>query len=131
METGNPDPFARVFVRRTQKYSMMFGALVGAILWGVWSREAALGFVSGAVISVVNFQLQYSDALRIAGKGSKAAGRFITGRFLIRYAIIFGYIGVIAVKTDLNVLLSCVGLLTVQAVLFIDTVGRLHLLSRK
>jgi hypothetical protein len=131
MKTWNTDPLARMFVRRTQAYALMFGALAGAVMGAVWSREAALGFVCGAAISVVNFQLQYADVLRIAGKDSKTAGRFITGRFFLRYMIMFGYLGVIALKTDLNVLLSCVGLLTVQAVLFIDTVFRLHLLSRR
>lgn len=120
-----------MFVRRTQAYALMFGALVGAVMSTVWSREAALGFVCGAAISMVNFQLQYADVLRIAGKDSKTAGRFITGRFFLRYMIMFGYLGVIALKTDFNVLLSCAGLLTVQAVLFIDMVFRLHLLSRR
>ena len=124
MTIGNPDPYARVFVRRTQKYSLIFGAIVGAILWGVWSKETALGFICGVAISVVNFQLQYSDALRIAGKGSKAARRFITGRFFLRYAIMLGYLAVIAFKTDFNLYTSFAGLLSVQAVLILDTVRR-------
>jgi len=131
MTAWNADPQTRVFVRRTQAYALIFGAMLGAVMYAVWTREAALGFVCGAAISVVNFQLQYADAQMIAGKSSRAAGRFIAGRFFLRYGIMFGYLGVIAVKTDLNVILSCVGLLTVQAVLFIDTVFKLHLLSRR
>jgi hypothetical protein len=131
MAASNSDPHARVFVRRTQKYTLLFGAIIGAILWGAWSKGAALGFVCGAAISVVNFQLQYSDVLRILEKDSKTARKFITWRFFLRYAIMFGFLAVIAVKTDYNILLSCIGLLTVQTVLFIDTVFRLRLLSRR
>ena len=105
--------------------------MVGAILYGMGSREAALGYVCGAVISVVNFQLQYADARMIAGKSSRAAGRFITGRFFLRYGIMLGCLAVIALKTDFNVYASFAGLLTVQAVLFIDTVFRFYLLSRR
>ncbi len=109
---------ARSFVRRTQKRAIIAGAGIGIALLLVWSKQAGLGFMSGVALSVVNFQLMAVDAFEMTGKAPKKARGFIIGRFALRFAILFGFLAVIATQTDFNILAAFAGLFFVQVVLF-------------
>ena len=112
-------------MRRILASTILFGACVGMILLVSWSREAAWGFWSGVAVGAVNFLLMYSDVRGMGSRNAKAAGKFMGGRFILRYGIMFGYLAVIAVKTDWSVIAAVGGMLSVQAAVMIDMLSRL------
>jgi len=108
----------RSFVRKTQRTAILCGCAVGAALTLLWSRQVGFGFFSGMALSVINFQLMAVDAFELFDTTPKKARRFIIGRFVLRFAILFGFLAVIATRTDFNILAAFTGLFFVQAVLF-------------
>ncbi len=74
----------RDFVRKTQITAILTGVTVGLMLLYLWSISVGLGFISGVVVSVINFQLMAVDAFQMAGKIPGKARKFIIGRYIIR-----------------------------------------------
>ena len=114
-----------IFMRRIIASTALFAACVGMILMVSWSREAAWGFWSGAAVGAVNFILMYSDIRGMGDRNAKKAGKFMAGRFFIRYGIMFGYLAVIAVKTEWSVVAAVGGMLSVQAAVMIEMLSRM------
>ena len=108
----------RVFVRKTQLISILTGLCIGFALAYFWSKSIGYGFICGALASVVNFQLMAVDAFEIAEKSPNKAKKFIYGRYVIRYAILFGFLAVLVTRTDFNILSAFVGIFFVQFILF-------------
>ena len=108
----------RVFVRKTQISAVIAGIGIGLAVVFLWSIEVGFGFMAGVAISVVNFQLMAVDAFELVDKAPKKARSFIIGRYALRYAIMFGFLVVIATRTDLNILATFIGLFFVQIRLF-------------
>ena len=109
---------ARIFVRKTQKSAVILAVCIGLPIVFLWSPLIGLGFMTGAAVSVVNFQLMAVDAFEVAGKAPKKARSFIMTRTAIRYAIMFGFLALIATRTTLNIPATFVGLFFVQMRLF-------------
>jgi len=114
----------RAFVRKTQKSAIISGLMVSLALSLLWSRFVGLGFMAGVAISIINFQLMSVDAYDIVGKLPKKARKFIIGRYAVRFAIMFGFLALIATRTDLNILSAFIGIFFVQALLFIGEVRK-------
>jgi len=115
---------ARSFVRDTQKKALFYGSVAGLTLVFLWSREVGVGFIAGFLISVINFQLMSVDAFDLVDKGSGKARKFIIGRYVLRYAIMFGFLALVATRTSLNIFASFAGLFFVQGVLVTCQVSR-------
>ena len=109
-------PF-RSFVRNTREKALILGALLGVILFLVGPKTIGLGYLCGAAVSVVNFQLMAADAFGMADKPSKAAKKFILFRYFLRYAILFSALALIVTRTDFNIFAAFFGVFTVQAVI--------------
>ena len=107
----------RLFVRKTQKRAIISGIIIGLILSVVWSWLIGFGFLAGVAVSVINFQLMAVDAFGITDKAPKKARRFILGRYALRYAIMFGFIALIALRTEFNIFATFTGLFFVQVLL--------------
>ena len=112
----------RAFVRRTRNAAFFSGLIIGLFIAFFWSRLIGFGFLAGVLVSIVNFQLMAVDAFEIEEKTPKRARKFIIGRYAVRYAIMFGFLALIATRTDLNIIAAFTGILFVPALLMI---GRL------
>jgi hypothetical protein len=110
------DPF-RNFVGTTRKKTLIFGAILGFVLYITSDRTISMGYVCGAMISLVNFQLMAADAYGMAGKSSKVAKKFIIFRYFLRYAILFSALVLVITRTDFNIIAVFGGVFTVQAVI--------------
>lgn len=126
-ETVDP---VRSFVWKTQAKALVLGICGCMALCIPWTWREGIGFLCGAVLSAVNLQLMFSDAAGMAGRTAAKTRRFITGRALLRYAIMGGYLAVVATKTALNVYTAFAGLLSVQAVILGGAVFSLALPGR-
>lgn len=112
----------RAFVRKTRNAAIFSGLIIGLFLVFFWSRLIGFGFLAGVLVSIVNFQLMAVDAYEIEEKTPKRARKFIIGRYAVRYAIMFGFLALIATRTDLNIIAAFAGIFFVPALLMI---GRL------
>lgn len=108
----------RAYVRQMQIGSVISGVGVAAVLALLVSVKVGGGFLAGAAISIVNFQLMAVDAFEFAGKSPKVAKKFIIGRYLLRYAIMFAAVVMIVTRTDFNIIATFAGLFFVQVRLF-------------
>lgn len=108
---------ARVFVRKTQVRSLVSGLIIGTLLLVLWSGSIGFGFLSGAAIGIVNFQLMSVDAYKITEKSPKKARKYVLSRFILRYAIMFGFLALVATRTDFNIIATFIGLFFVKFIL--------------
>jgi len=118
---------ARTYVRKMQLSSLITAMGIGLALSLLWSRMIGYGFMSGAAISIVNFQLMAVDAFELIGKNPKKAQSFIIGRYALRYVIMFGFLAVIATRTEFSIPATFLGLFLVQIRLFISHIVNLAL----
>jgi len=107
----------RSFVRKTQKRALISGLILGSLFAILWSGSVGFGFLSGVAVSIVNFQLMSVDAYTTVGKEPKKVRKFITGRSILRYAIMFGFLAFVASRTDFNIFAAFFGIFFVKAVL--------------
>ena len=116
---GNSDSLyaARLFVRKTQKRAFFSGLIFSFFLAILWSHSVGLGFLSGVIISIVNFQLMSVDAYSIIEKNPKKARKFIIGRYILRFVIMFGFLALIATRTNFNIYATFIGVFFVKIVL--------------
>jgi len=114
----------RVFVRKIQKRAIVSGIFIGLLLVLLWSRSVGFGFLAGAAVSVINFRLMAVDAFEIAEKAPPKARKFIIGRFALRFAIMFGFIVLIVLRTECNIVATFIGLFFVQTLLVIGHMFR-------
>ncbi len=115
----------RTFVRKTQLIAAVVGIVSGLAFSYFWSKAIGLGFITGTGISIVNFQLMAADAFQIAGKDTGKFRKFIMGRYVLRYAIIFVCLTLIVTRTDLSIYAVFAGLLFVQIILVLGRILRL------
>lgn len=116
MEEIKPE-HVRTFVRKTQLIAAAAGIVLGLAFSYFWSKAIGLGFITGAGISIINFQLMAVDAFQIAGKAPGKFRKFIFSRYVLRYAIIFVCITLIVTRTDLSIYAVFAGLLLAQIVI--------------
>jgi len=121
----------RGFIRKTQLCAICAGAIIGLTLACVWSIPIGIGFLVGAAASVVNFQFMAVDAYEIPGKTPGGSRRFIIGRYLIRYAILFVFLMIVVTKTRFNFLATFAGLFIVQLLLILERVYQTAVLALK
>ena len=107
----------KAFVRKTRNTAIFSGLIIGLFLTFFWSRLIGFGFLAGVLVSIVNFQLMAVDAFEIEEKTPKRARKFIIGRYAVRYAIMFGFLALIATRTDLNIIAAFTGIFFVPALL--------------
>ena len=112
----------RVFARNIQKAAFISGRVIGSALLFFWSRSVGLGFLAGAAISILNFKLMSVDVLEIIGKIPKKAKSFIIGRYILRFAIMFGFLALVATRTNYNLFAAFIGLFFVQYILVCERV---------
>jgi hypothetical protein len=110
------DPL-RSFVRKTRGKALLIGAFLGIILLIFGSRSISFGYLCGALVSLVNFQLMAADAFGMVDKSSKGAKKFILFRYILRYAILFSALALIVTRTDFNIFAAFFGVFTVQSVI--------------
>ena len=120
--TGSLEQVRR-FVRQVQMRAVLLGIGVGIGLSAL-SEPVGYGFLAGVGISLINFKLMSTDAFDMVGKTPKGARSFIAGRFIIRFVIMFGFLAIIASRTNFNVVSAFAGLLFVQVVLVAAQVYR-------
>jgi len=111
------DDTARIYVRKIQKTALLAGTIIGIALAYLLSNSVGYGFIAGAGISIMNFQLMAVDAYQMAGKSSRKARKFIIGRYFIRYALMAGFIILVVTRTDFNVVSAFVGLYFIQMII--------------
>ena len=116
---GNFDSLhsTRLFVRKTQKITLISGLITGFLLTVLWSGSDGLGFLSGVAFGVVNFQLMSVDSYGIIETSPKKARKFIIGRVIIGYAIMFVFLALIATRTDFNIISTFIGLFYLKVIL--------------
>jgi len=115
-EPDNTDN-VRSFVRKTQKIAVTVGTVIGVLLMFFCSGSVGYGFMSGAGVSIINFQLMAVDAYRTIDSIPVKARKFIMGRYSIRYALMAGFIILIVTRTNFNIFAACAGLFLVQMIL--------------
>jgi len=112
----------REFVGGVRRRAVLSGIVLGLVLAHVWSFGVGLGFMAGAAVSVLNFQLMAADSFEILEKSPNKARRFVIGRYFLRFAIMFGFLALIATRTDWNIMAAFAGVFFVPAILFFDNV---------
>jgi len=122
---------ARLFVRKTQKRALISGFILGSLLAILWSCSVGFGFLSGVAVSIVNFQLMSVDAYTIVEKDPKKARKSATGRSVLRYAIMFGFLALVAARTDFNIFATFIGIFFVKAVLIVGEIFQALNLAEK
>jgi len=108
---------ARLFVRKTQKRAFFSALIFGVFLAILWSSSVGYGFLSGAAVSIVNFQLMSVDSYMIIDKSPQKARKIIINRYILRYAIMFGFLFLVAAYTDFNIIATFVGVFFVKIIL--------------
>ena len=108
---------ARVYVRKIRRTALYTGTVIGVALVYLLSNSVGYGFIAGAGISIMNFQLMAVDAFQITGKSSGKARRFIIGRYFIRYALMAGFIILIVTRTEFNIFSAFAGLFFIQMII--------------
>lgn len=121
---AEPERDHRAFVRRVQARTLVLALGVATGLTLIFSLMVGLGFLAGALVSMVNFQLMAVDASDFAGKGPDEARSHAFKRFGLRYLIMAGFLAVVITRTDLNVAAVFAGLFIVQVVLLAGEIGR-------
>ena len=121
----------RLFVRKIQKRSLVSGLILGSLLAIFWSGSVGFGFLSGIAVSIVNFQLMSVDAYTIIEKDPKKARKSTTGRSILRYAIMFGFLALVAARTDFNIFATFIGIFFVKAVLIVGEIIQVLNLAEK
>ena len=101
---------ARIFVRKIQKRALISGLFFGILITLFWSHFAGYGFLSGLAIGIINFQLMSVDSYALLDKSPQKARKFIIGRYILRSGIMFGFIALIAAKTDFNIITAFFGI---------------------
>jgi len=112
----------REFVGGVRKRAVLSGLVLGLVLAHVWSPGVGFGFMAGAAVSVLNFQLMAVDSFEILEKTPGKARKFIVGRYFLRFAIMFGFLALIATRTDWNIMAAFAGVFFVPAILFFGNV---------
>ena len=107
----------RTFVRRTQFRVLTVAVSASAVLGLIWPASIGAGFFLGSLISMINFQLMAVDAYDMTGKTPRAARKHAVSRFMLRFAIILGFMALIVTRTELPIAAAFAGLFSVQAVL--------------
>jgi len=113
---------ARRFVRGIQKRALLVALSVGALMAVFWSRSGCYGFLAGSAVSIINFQLMSVDAYTLARRRPRNARKFFFTRGIIRSAIMFGFLALIATQTDYNMIAAFIGVFLVKMVLFIGQI---------
>ena len=108
---------ARIYVRKIQKTALLAGIVIGVALAYLLSNSVGYGFIAGAGISIMNFQLMAVDAYQMTEKSSGKARRFIIGRYFIRYALMAGFIILIVTRTEFNIISAFAGLFFIQMII--------------
>ena len=108
---------ARLFVRKTQKRAFISALIFGFFISILWSSSVGYGFLSGVAVSMVNFQLMSVDSYMIIDKPPQKARKFIINRYILRYAIMFGFLFYIAAYTKFNIIATFVGVFFVKVIL--------------
>ena len=107
----------RLFVRKTQKRAFISALFVGFFLTILWSSSVGYGFLSGVAVSIVNFQLMSVDSYMIIDKPPQKARKIIIKRYFLRYAIMFGFLVLVAAYTDFNIIATFIGVFFVKVIL--------------
>ncbi|MFC1489962.1 ATP synthase subunit I [Candidatus Latescibacterota bacterium] len=108
---------AKIFVRKIQKRALISGLFFGILITLFWTHSAGYGFLSGLAIGIVNFQLMSVDSFVLLDKSPQKARKFIIGRYIIRSAIMFGFIALIVTKTEFNIITAFFGIFYVKFLL--------------
>jgi hypothetical protein len=116
MKQQNSHEVIKVFVRSTSLKTLCLGFGLGAGLFVIWSRQVALGYITGALISLVYFYLMASDADGMGSRDAGAAKRFIITRYSLRFLILFSAVVAVVRWSDFNVLAVFAGVFAVQTV---------------
>ena len=122
---------AKLFVRKTQKRALLSGLVFGILLSLFWTLDAGYGFLSGLAVGIVNFQLMSVDSYHMIGKNPQNARKFIIGRYLLRLGIMFGFIALIATRTEFNIISAFFGLFHVKFILIGEQMFRAITFSEK
>jgi hypothetical protein len=107
----------RSFVKKIQKRTLLSGLLVCFFLTNFLSHSIGYGFLSGVALGIVNFQLMSVDSYMIIDKSPQKARKFIINRAILRYSILFGFLVLIATRTDFNIIATFVGVFFVKFIL--------------
>jgi hypothetical protein len=107
----------RPFVRHTQFKALIAGAIVGLALFFLKYHSAGLGLIGGTILSILNFQLMWADIIGMGLKTSVKAKWFIAGRYILRYGIVFGFLAVMVLRLNLNIIALIIGLFSIQIII--------------
>ena len=113
---------ARAFVRRVQKVTAFAALLIGGVLAAVWSGRVGFGFLAGTAVGMINFQLMSVDTYEAAIKPTGKVRKFVTVRVLVRFAIMFGFLAVVATRTDFSIAATFLGLFFGKVILVGDRI---------
>ncbi len=122
---------AKIFVRKTQKRALLSGLFFGILLTSILTLNAGFGYLAGLAAGMVNFQLMSVDSYNMLGKSPQNARKFIIGRYLLRSAIMFGFIALIATRTEFNIITGFFGLFHLKFILIGEQMYRAAVLSEK
>ena len=101
-------------MKKTRKRALISGAVSGLFIALFWSQSIGYGFLSGVAVSIVNFQLMSADAYMIVSKNPQKVRMFVVKKYFLRFAIIFGFLGLVATRTHLNLFAAFVGVFFIQ-----------------
>lgn len=109
------EDIAYKIVKRALIYSI---PIIGLILLLMDNpKETSLGFIFGAIISILNFLLLNNSVKKSVRMSPGKAERYANGQYIIRMSI-YGIVLIIGAKADyLNFLTLCLGLLIVKIVI--------------
>lgn len=120
MKTEDSVKGLRSFVRITQLKAFFSGILISFFLYFFFTKSSGYGFICGALISIVNFQLMFIDVLGVATRIPVKAKWFIFSMSLVRYAILICAVVLIITRTEFNIIALFAGIFTIQAVFIFE-----------
>jgi len=115
----------RMRVRTIQIRSAAIGAGIG-LLFSVWSEPIGYGFIAGVAISLVNSLLMSADTFDMIEKTPPKVRSFVIKRFFIRFAIMFGFLALVATRTDFNIFAAFIGIFFLILVVSVSQVFEGH-----
>ena len=121
--------YTRIRVRRIQIRSAVIGVVVGLLL-SVWSEPVGYGFLAGVAIGLINFLLMSADAFDMVEKSPPKVRSFIMKQAFIRFAIMFGFLALVATQTDFNIFAAFIGIFFLILVVSVSQVFMEHRLSK-
>ncbi|WP_408955200.1 ATP synthase subunit I [Natroniella sp. ANB-PHB2] len=96
------------------KWTALFDFCILLLLFVLFSYKSAFGFLVGSVMSLINFQLLSVSLQKSVKFTPVKAGMYVFIQYIIRYVLWFAVFYIALQRSDVNLLTTVIGMLTVK-----------------